>query len=125
MNGVKGVRHKLDQPLQQEDHEDNGDNGGPKTRQAFLYETHVEESWGLFCARKIRRRNTCGRELMTFLYMKNYKNGSDLFGKRCNRSRVLDQEHVFPFFISSLHIFKELIKNSELTFGDDHDKATI
>ena len=49
----------------------------------------------------------------------------DLFGKRCNRSRVLDQEHVFPFFISSLHIFKELIKNSELTFGDGHDKATI
>ena len=49
VNGVKGVRHKLDQPLQQEDHEDNGDNGGPKTRQAFLFETHVEESWGLFC----------------------------------------------------------------------------
>ena len=43
VNGVKGVRHKLDQPLQQEDHEDNGDNGGPKTRQAFLFETHVEE----------------------------------------------------------------------------------
>ena len=49
----------------------------------------------------------------------------DLFSKRCNRSRVLDQEHVFPFFISSLHIFKELIKNSELTFGDGHDKATV
>ena len=62
---------------------------------------------------------------MIFLCKKNYKNESDLFGKRCNRSRVLDQEHVFPFFISSLNIFKELIKNSELTFGDDHDKATI